>query len=99
MRLQRGGPIGWWAPDPLGVLPLARAPREPVLRRSRRRFVVTVDTAFDAAVRACADPARPHGWIDEASPRLGRLHRLRWAHSIEVWGGDGGRSGGGPLLA
>jgi leucyl/phenylalanyl-tRNA---protein transferase len=96
MRLQRGGPIAWWAPDPRGILPLDRLHVSRSLARSRRRFVVTVDTAFDAVMRACADPTRPHGWIDGSFlAAYGRLHRLGWAHSIEVWerGPGGARSG------
>ena len=97
MRLQRGGPVAWWSPDPRGVLPLDRLHVSRSLARSRRRFVVTVDTAFEAVVRACADPARPHGWIDETFVEAyGRLHRLGWAHSVEVWErGAGGQLAGG----
>ena len=37
-------------------------------------------------MRACADPSRPHGWINEAIvSAYGRLHDLGWAHSVEVW--------------
>jgi leucyl/phenylalanyl-tRNA--protein transferase len=89
MRVEAGGPIGWWSPDPRGVIPLEgwRAARS--LRRSARRYNVTVDAAFPAVVAGCADPARPHGWIDasfEAAYR--RLHELGWAHSVEVWTTD-----------
>ena len=60
------------------------------MRRSCRRFDVTVDTAFMQVVRACADPARPHGWIDdEFIAAYARLHALGWAHSVEVWGPPG----------
>jgi leucyl/phenylalanyl-tRNA--protein transferase len=36
------GPLGWWSPDPRGVLPLGalRVPRS--LRRSCRRFEIRV---------------------------------------------------------
>jgi Leu/Phe-tRNA-protein transferase len=37
-------------------------------------------------MRACADPARPHGWItDDFVSAYGRLHELGFAHSVEVW--------------
>ncbi len=37
-------------------------------------------------VAACADPARPDGWIDgRISAAYTRLHRLGWAHSVEAW--------------
>ena len=45
-------------------------------------------------MRGCADPRRPHGWIDEefVAAYLA-LHRLGWAHSVEVWR-DGALAGG-----
>jgi leucyl/phenylalanyl-tRNA--protein transferase len=59
------------------------------LRRSRRRYELRVDTAFEAVMRGCADPRRPHGWIDEEFiTAYDTLHRLGWAHSVEVWRDD-----------
>jgi len=91
MRLEPGGPIGWWSPDPRGVIPLEAWHAARSLRRSVRRYNVTVDTAFLDVVTGCADPARPHGWIDDSFvAAYVRLHELGWAHSIEVWAdGDG----------
>ena len=41
-------------------------------------------------IRGCADPRRPHGWIDESFiAAYTRLHELGWAHSIEAWDADG----------
>lgn len=89
MRLGRGGPIGWWSPDPRGVLPLDAIHTSRSLRRSVRRFEIRVDTAFESVVRACADPRRPNGWIDESFVgAYTRLHELGWAHSVEAWQGD-----------
>jgi leucyl/phenylalanyl-tRNA--protein transferase len=98
MRLGPGGPIGWWSPDPRGVLPLDGLVVHRSLRRACRRHRVSVDTAFEEVVRACADPARPHGWIDASFvAAYTRLHELGWAHSIEVWGAtpDGDELAGG----
>jgi leucyl/phenylalanyl-tRNA--protein transferase len=68
------------------------------LRRSARRFSVTVDAAFAEVMWACADERRPGGWIDgEFVAAYTRLHELGWAHSVEVWADDPG--GGGPVLA
>jgi leucyl/phenylalanyl-tRNA---protein transferase len=90
MRLWRRGPIGWWSPDPRGVLPLDGVHVSRSLRRSARRFEVRVDTAFAAVVEGCADPTRPHGWIDASfAQAYAELHRLGWAHSIEVWSEHG----------
>jgi leucyl/phenylalanyl-tRNA--protein transferase len=86
MRLGDAGPIAWWSPNPRGVLPLDGLVVHTSLRRSCRRHRVSVDAAFETVMRACADPARPHGWIDESFvAAYTRLHELGWAHSIEVW--------------
>ncbi len=89
MRLARGGPLAWWSPDPRGILPLDGMVIHRSLRRSMRDFHVTWDTAFDAVVAGCAVPTRPHGWIDdEFAFAYGELHRLGWAHSVEIWDAD-----------
>jgi len=87
------GPVLWFSPDPRMVL-------EPVglhvgrsLRRvlSRARFALTMDTAFDAVIRACARVPRPGQdgtWInDDMIEAYGELHRLGLAHSVEAWRG------------
>lgn len=94
MRVAPNGPIAWWSPDPRGVLPLDGLIVHRSLRRAARRFVVTANRAFLDVMRGCADPVRPHGWIDESFvAAYTRLHELGWAHSIEVWepNGDSGR--------
>ena len=86
MPIEPDGEFAWWSPDPRGVLELADLHVSRSLRRSMRRFEFRVDTAFDAVVEGCADPARPHGWIDDRIRRAyRRLHELGWAHSIETW--------------
>lgn len=90
MRLSAHGPLGWWAPDPRGILPLETWHAGRTLRRARRRFTVTVDRDFTGVVRACAEVPRPGGWIDdEFVAGYRRLHELGWAHSVEVWSTDG----------
>jgi leucyl/phenylalanyl-tRNA--protein transferase len=80
------GPLGWWSPDPRGVLPLDGLKVSRSLRRSCARYTVTVDTVFSQVVNACADSRRPGRWI---TPRFAeayrRLYDLGWAHSVEVW--------------
>lgn len=84
--MPEGRAIGWWSPAYRGVLRLDELRVSRSLRRSARDFEVRVDTAFDAVVAACADPRRPHGWIDDRIARAyGDLHRLGWAHSVETW--------------
>jgi leucyl/phenylalanyl-tRNA---protein transferase len=81
--------LGWWSPDPRAVLPLDGLRVSHSLRRACRRAQVRVDTAFDEVVTACADPRRRGGWITrEIRTAYGRLHRLGWAHSVEVWRAD-----------
>ena len=79
-------PIGWWSPDPRGVLPLDGLRVARSLRKVLPRFEVRIDTAFDAVVSACADPGRDGRWITaEVAGAYGELHRRGWAHSIEAW--------------
>lgn len=86
MPIEAGGPFGWWSPDPRGVLEPERMHVSRSLRRSMRRFECRIDTAFDAVLDGCADPARPYGWIDDRiRVAYRRLHELGWAHSIETW--------------
>ena len=83
------GPIGWWSPDPRGIIPLDELIVSRSLRRSSRRFEIRVDTAFVDVMRGCADPRRPHGWIDKKFiAAYTELHRLGWAHSVETWQDD-----------
>ena len=88
MGLGRNGrrPVGWWSPDPRGVLPLNGLHVSRSLRRSVRRFDITVDAAFDDVLTACADPSRDGRWITpDVATAYARLHRLGHAHSVEVW--------------
>jgi leucyl/phenylalanyl-tRNA--protein transferase len=83
---EAGLPMLWWSPDPRGILPLDGLRVSRSLRASVRRMTVRVDTAFDEVIRACADPARDSGWIDERIvDAYTRLHELGWAHSVETW--------------
>lgn len=89
MEIHPAGPLGWWSPDPRGILPLDHMHVSRSLGRSCRRFNVTVDAAFDDVIAACADPLRSGAWInDEFLRAYSRLHRLGWAHSVEVWSTD-----------
>jgi leucyl/phenylalanyl-tRNA--protein transferase len=88
------GTVGWWSPDPRGVLPLEGLRVSRSLRRACTRFEIRVDTAFDEVITACADPDRPGRWItSRLVEAYGRLHRLGWAHSVECWR-DGRLAGG-----
>lgn len=81
-----GSPLGWFSPVQRGVLPLHGLRVSRSLRRSVRSFEIRVDSAFEAVMNRCGDPARPGGWItDEFRTAYRRLHRLGWAHSVEAW--------------
>lgn len=88
------GPPLWWAPDPRCVLPLDgfRLPRRSARAIRHKGFALTWDAAFADVVRACAAPRRYAGkevtgtWINEDMACAYReLHRLGYAHSLEVW--------------
>lgn len=78
--------IGWWSPYRRGVLELVDLKVSRSLAQSARRYELRVDTAFDAVIAGCADPARDGGWIDaDIIDAYRRLHQLGWAHSVETW--------------
>src|SRR5688500_20135538 len=94
MRLTTGE-LAWWSPDPRGVLLVDGLRVTRSLRRSLRRFDITIDTAFGDIVAACAvRPAGEYEWITpEVREAYVELHRLGWAHSVEAW--EDGRLVGG----
>ena len=78
-------PMGWWSPDPRGVLRLDDLRLSRSLQKSLRHFEIRVDTAFADVVAGCADPSREGRWITaDIAAAYTRLHDLGWAHSIEV---------------
>lgn len=91
MGLGEGGgpPMGWWCPTWRGVLVPGQVHVSRSLRRSLRRFEVTVDESFADVLTACADPRREGVWITpEIESAYLELHHLGWAHSIEVRDAD-----------
>lgn len=78
-------PIGWWSPNPRGVLLPGGLHVSRSLAKARRRFDITIDTDFVGVVRACADPSREGRWITPAIlATYAELHRRGQAHSVEV---------------
>ncbi|OQP85535.1 leucyl/phenylalanyl-tRNA--protein transferase [Rhizobium rhizosphaerae] len=83
----------WVEPEIRGIIPLDRFRISQSLAKAIRRapFRITVDTAFDAIVSLCAEPApdRPSTWInDQIKSLYGTLHRRGQAHSVEAWEGE-----------
>ena len=90
-----GSPMGWWSPDPRGILPLDGLRVTRSLRQSARKYEIRIDTCFDEVIRACGNPARENGWItEEIAQAFSVLHRLGWAHSVEVFDREGILAGG-----
>ena len=90
------GEIGWFSPDPRGIIPLEAFHVPSRLSRvvRSRRFEVAIDRDFEGVMRACADDRDEGTWISEDI--IGSylaLHRLGLAHSVEAWR-DGRLAGG-----
>jgi leucyl/phenylalanyl-tRNA--protein transferase len=84
------GDLVWWSPSMRAVIPTTGGRPSRSLRRASRGYEIRVDTAFADVMSGCADPARPHGWIDQSFiAAYSELHRLGWAHSVEAWDEDG----------
>ncbi len=89
-----GQPILWWSPDPRTVL----FPEELHVGRSlaktlrKARYRVTIDTAFQEVIEACATVDRPGQegtWItSEMENTYCTLHEQGHAHSVECWEGE-----------
>jgi leucyl/phenylalanyl-tRNA--protein transferase len=85
--------IFWVEPDLRGILPLDTFHVSKSLAKVVRQkpFDIRYDTAFEAVMAACAEPAddRPSTWINATIKSLyATLHRMGHAHSVEAWDGD-----------
>jgi len=81
------GELGWFSPDPRGIIPLDDGFHLPHgLKRTLKKapFEIRVNTAFADVMRGCAD--RRETWIDDTIYKsYVRLHYLGHAHSVETW--------------
>ena len=90
-----GDRLGWWSPDPRGILPLDSLRVTRSMRQSAKRYEIRVDTCFTRVMRGCADPSRGRSWITAAFVEgYTRLQELGWAHSVEVFNHRGELAGG-----
>jgi leucyl/phenylalanyl-tRNA---protein transferase len=83
-----GGEIGWFSPDPRGIVPLDRFHVPTRLQRVIRqgRFEMVIDRAFGDVMRACAERPGDGTWISaDIIEGYAALHRLGIAHSVEAW--------------
>jgi leucyl/phenylalanyl-tRNA--protein transferase len=81
-----GGEIGWFSPDPRGVIPLTafHVPKSLARLVKSERFEIRLNSGFAEVLDGCAD--REETWIDEtvrASYLM--LHSRGCAHSVECW--------------
>lgn len=84
-------PILWWSPDPRMVL----FPNELKVSKSFRQtlrnkpYEIKFDSDFEATIKACAHsprPEQPGTWITEGMMNAYiELHKLGYAHSVEVY--------------
>jgi len=88
-------PVCWWSPDPRAIFEIDSFRTSRRLRRIMRsgRFDMTINRVFADVIRGCAE--RDEGtWItDDMVGAYEEMHRLGWAHSVEVWR-DGALAGG-----
>jgi leucyl/phenylalanyl-tRNA--protein transferase len=95
-----GDPILWWSPHPRAVIELEDGvtpdgtPGYGGLHVSRRlartirsgKFRVTVNACFERVMRACGEEREGGTWVtDEMLAAYVEMHRLGYAHSVEVW--------------
>jgi leucyl/phenylalanyl-tRNA---protein transferase len=88
MAVNARGDLAWFSPDPRALIPLDDRFHIPHgLKRTLKKglFKVTFDQDFGAVIRACAK-AHKSTWISQDIIRsYAQLHKLGFAHSVEVW--------------
>jgi len=85
-----GQPLLWWSPNPRTVLYPEKLKISRSLGKTLRNkpFNVTFDRAFTRVMAACSAPRKDEDgtWItSEMVSAYRELHRLGYAHSVEVW--------------
>jgi leucyl/phenylalanyl-tRNA--protein transferase len=86
--------LRWFDPPIRAIIPLDGQFHVPQrLKRTirQRPYEIKLNTAFEATMRACAEPRpdHPDTWInDEIIKLYTQLHTMGHAHSIEAWEGD-----------
>ena len=89
-----GQPLLWWSPDPRMVFRTDGVHLSSRFRRSLRQSTWTLraDTCFEQVINACAASPRPGQdgtWITrDMRDAYVDLHRLDFAHSVEVFDGN-----------
>jgi len=89
MAMDNRGEIGWFSPDPRGVIHLDEFHIPKSLARTIKKepFEIRIDTAFSEVMRGCSD--RRTTWISrEIITSYEKLFELGYAHSVECWKDD-----------
>lgn len=89
MAMDNRGEIGWFSPDPRGVIPLDEFHIPKSLERVVRKepFEIRINTAFSEVMNGCAE--RRTTWISrEIIASYEKLFELGYAHSVECWRGE-----------
>jgi leucyl/phenylalanyl-tRNA--protein transferase len=84
-------PILWFSPDPRGILPLdaVHVPRR--LKRTIQRGTRTcsINRCFRDVMAACGENRDEGTWVTpDMLDAYCELHRLGYAHSVEIWNGE-----------
>jgi len=80
------GEIGWFSPDPRGIIPLDSFHVPKSLKRvmSSGRFDVRINSSFGEVIDGCAE--REETWIDDTvRESYMNLNGRGYAHSVECW--------------
>ena len=83
-------PVLWWSPNPRTVFYPDKVHASRSLQKIIRKgiYQVTFDQCFSDVIRACSQP-RSYAdgtWIsDDIISAYSEMHRLGFAHSVEVW--------------
>lgn len=86
--------VPWFCPPERAIIEFAELhiPKSLAKTRKRTEFTFSIDKAFDDVVYACAKVSRngQRGtWItQDIYDSYNELHRLGFAHSVEVWEND-----------
>ena len=87
------GALHFYEPQQRGILPInpPHIPRRLLRLVRQTRWQVSINTDFRAVIEGCAEQteSREDSWINAEIIRLYlALHKMGFAHSIEVWEGD-----------
>jgi leucyl/phenylalanyl-tRNA--protein transferase len=86
MADEKTSEIGWYSPDPRGIIQLDdfRVSRSLKLTVRKKPFDISVNREFEEVMRSCAE--RDETWIsEEIIQSYVGLSRLGFAHSVECW--------------